>query len=634
MARSGLRRTARDCRLRLSRGWHGPATGPRDQPSSQHPRGHLQPAWLVPRSCHAGLCHACATLATQALASVSNLPADLRAVCTALLDVQTRLPGSVASWRRRMSRYTRFEIANDASRPSGFRLENPDGFATALREHGFALLCLGGADARETLHHYKAQVNAFFEASVVDKLATAERLSRSGVASTYLPAGDLAARALASRREMFALTVRPDTHHDTDESRLLRYSAVAMPEPEPEPEPQAPVLPCFGDAAEAMARLCQALAEELLTELALAMGVPPSLFRPEATHPAACGAPEQTHQAQHPPHSLTAFHYLGADPHECPADEAADQVMLAAHYDMNLLTIQVPSASPGLEVLDVDATVAGAAADGHTSVPVHATPSAEGAGGPAARNRTADQAHAHHGWISLEALNESPPLGIDLIAFGGAPLHRLTAGYYPACSHRVVAAPGQSTRVSSVYKHKVADGAILRTQAVIDAARAAGHVAMLNWASRAAAVLRPSAGAGHPFLLLEPLERGKQIDDAELRQLEVAAALHNLVEMRPELMPRGDSEAEPEADLERKHFPLHREPGEKLGASVAADGTILGYTGSDSAAARARLPKGWQIVAVDHAEVACLEQLKQRLSECSPGAAVVLTCAPRRAAAA
>jgi S1-C subfamily serine protease len=101
--------------------------------------------------------------------------------------------------------------------------------------------------------------------------------------------------------------------------------------------------------------------------------------------------------------------------------------------------------------------------------------------------------------------------------------------------------------------------------------------------------------------------------------------------MRPELMPRGDAEAE--ADLERKHFALRREPGEKLGASVAADGTILGYTGSDSAAARASLPKGWKIIAVDHAEVACLEQLKQRLGECSPGAAVVLTCAPRRASA-
>lgn len=529
-----------------------------------------------------------------------------------------------------MSRYTRFEIANDGSRPSGFRLENPAGFATALRDHGFALLSLGGVDARETLHHYKAQANAFFKAPVADKLATAEWLSRSGVASTFLPAGDLAARALASRREMFALAVRPDSRQDADQSRSVQYAAHVVPEPETE---TAPVLPCFGDAAEAMARLCQALAEELLTELALDMGAPPSLFQPEATHPTAPSAPEQTHQAEHPPHSLTTFHYLGADSHQQPADEAADQVMLAAHYDMNLLTIQVPSTSPGLEVLDVDATVATIAADGHTTVPVHATPSAEGAGGPAVRNRTADQVHAHHGWISLEALKESPPLGTDLIAFGGAPLHRLTAGYYPACLHRVVAAPGQATRVSSVYKHKVADGAILRTQAVIDAARAAGHVAMLNWASRAAAVLRPSAGAGHPFLLLEPLERGKQIDDAELRQLEVAAALHNLVEMRPELMPRGDAEAEAEADLERKHFALRREPGEKLGASVAADGTILGYTGSDSAAARASLPKGWKIIAVDHAEVACLEQLKQRLGECSPGAAVVLTCAPRRASA-
>jgi hypothetical protein len=301
---------------------------------------------------------------------------------------------------------------------------------------------------------------------------------------------------------------------------------------------------------------------------------------------------------------------------------------------MNLLTIQVPSTNPGLEVLDVNAASASDATDNDTTVAENATPAAEDAASIGACDRATDQAHAHRGWLSLEALIESPPQGVDLIAFCGAPMHRLTAGYYPACSHRVVAAPGQTTRVSSVYKHKVGDGAVLRTQAVIDAARAAGCVDMSNWKSRTAAVLRPSAGTGHPFLLLEPLEEGKAIVDAELRQLEVAAALHNLVEMRPELIPGVAGHAEAAAEVDRKHFPLYREPGEKLGASVAADGTILGYTRSDSAAARARLPKGWRIVAVDHAEVAGLEQLKQRLSECSSGATVLMTCAPRRAAAA
>lgn len=530
-----------------------------------------------------------------------------------------------------MPPYARFAIESDASIPSGRRLKDPAGLATALRDHGFALLSLD-SDAREILRHYKAQTSAFFDAPVADKLATAERLSASGAASTFLPAGDGAARALASRREMFALTLRPDNRHDdrltaaatAGENRLTRHAAL---EPEPEPAPKGPNLSCFGDAAGAMGQLCQTLAEELLRELALDMGVPPSLFRPEA----AVG------QAQQPQHSLTAFHYLGADSCQRP-HEASDRVMLPTHYDMNLLTIQVPSASPGLEVLDVDTAIAPDTADNDTTS--NATPATVGARGTGVCDQATDQAHAHRGWLSLEALIESPPQGVDLIAFCGAPLHRLTAGYYPACSHRVVAAPGQTTRISSVYKHKVGDGAVLRTQAVIDAARAAGHVAMTDWTSRTAAVLRPSAGAGHPFLLLEPLEEGKAIDDAELRQLEVAAALHNLVEMRPELIsgaaatscPSGHAEAA--AEVDRKDFPLHREPGEKLGASVAADGTILGYTRSDSAAARARLPKGWQIVAVDHAEVACLGQLKQRLSEGSPGATVLLTCAPRRAAAA
>lgn len=543
-----------------------------------------------------------------------------------------------------MSPYTLFTVTSDAGAPSGLCLTQPAGFATALREHGFALLSLGSSGARETLHRYKAQTAAFFAAPVAEKLSATEQLNASGFASTFLPAGDVAARALASRREMFALTVRSDVCHDdsstaaraADQHRLVRHAALVEPEPEPdepEPEPELvlPTSPCFGDAAAAMGRLCQNLAEVLLTELASDMGVPPSLFQPEAPLSTATDSPKQTQQMQQAQHSLTAFHYLGTDSDELPGNEASDDVMLATHYDMNLLTIQVPSDSPGLEVLDVDATVATAAADGDADVSGRVV-----AGSTDACDRTGDRVHAHHGWLSLEALKESPPPSVDLIAFCGAPLHRLTAGYYPACSHRVVAAPGRSTRVSSVYKHKVADGAILRTQAVIDAARAAGHVAMHNWTSRAAAVLRPSAGTGHPFLMLEPLEEGKNIEDAELRQLEVAAALHNLIEMRPELLPGGANggQAEASAELERKHFPLQRAPGEKLGASVAADGTILRYTGSDSAAARARLPKGWQIVAVDYAEVACLDQIKQRLCECSPGAAVVLTCAPRRVAAA
>ena len=101
----------------------------------------------------------------------------------------------------------------------------------------------------------------------------------------------------------------------------------------------------------------------------------------------------------------------------------------------------------------------------------------------------------------------------------------------------------------------------------------------------------------------------------------MAAALHNLAEMRPELLATDTAAAAATAahvqHRERQDFSLQRMQGEKLGASVAADGTILGYTASDSAAARARLPKGWQIVAVDHSEVGCLKELKQRLGACS-----------------
>ena len=502
-----------------------------------------------------------------------------------------------------------------AVEPDGRLGDDRERFAAALRQHGFALLSLAGnSQARETIQRYKAEASAFFDAPAASKLAAAEHLRSNGVAGKFLPAGDVAARALASRREVFVLAVPEGDKHKQQaraagEERLARLAGP----PEPAPEPEAPALG-FGDAAQAAGRLCQALAEGLLTELAVDMGVPPPLFRPvEPDRPTT-----EPGQAQH---SLTAFHYLGGGARE-PADDAS--VMLPTHYDMNLLTIQLPSTSPGLEVLDV-AAVAGAGA---------MTNSAESGGGGDS-TAAASRAHAHRGWISLESLELLPTQAVDLIVFCGAPLHRLTAGYYPACSHRVVAADGLSTRVSSVYKHKVADGAMLRTQAVIDTARAAGKVSLSNWTAQAAAVLRPTASAGHPFLLLEPLEEGEQLEDVELRQLEVAAALHNLAEMRPELLATDTAAAAAHVQQrERQDFSLQRMQGEKLGASVAADGTILGYTASDSAAARARLPKGWQIVAVDHSEVGCLKELKQRLGACSPGAAVVLTCAPRRAAAA
>lgn len=307
--------------------------------------------------------------------------------------------------------------------------------------------------------------------------------------------------------------------------------------------------------------------------------------------------------------------------------------MLATHYDMNMLTIQIPSESPGLEVLDI-----AVATDPTTTSP----PVTEAA------------VAAHCGWISVESLMLPAGESFDLIVFAGAPLHRLTAGYFPACSHRVVAAPGKTTRVSSVYKQKVADDATLSTQVVIEAARLAGTVDMSTWTAQAAAVLRPSVRADHPFLALEPSETVR-IDDMELRQLEVAAALHNLAEMRPELAggsgqgtpetvavdvaPAGFIRAEVEGvtweEMERLRTVviLERAKGENLGASMAKDATILGYANADSASARAGLPIGCQIVAVDGNEVSCLDKVKQRLGACVPGASVAVTCAPTRAAA-
>jgi len=268
--------------------------------------------------------------------------------------------------------------------------------------------------------------------------------------------------------------------------------------------------------------------------------------------------------------------------------------MLPVHYDMNLLTLQLPSDSPGLELLDIAAASSGATEGTQSS-----------------------------GWVDVEALPQAP--AFDLVVFGGAPLHRLSAGFYPACSHRVVAAADQETRVSTVFKLKVAPGARLQTQAVVDAACAAGRD-LADWLAPAAAVLRPSAGAGHPFLSLEP-ETGCAIADMELGQLEVAAALHNLAELRPEIAPQHSAPA-PNADAAAggpREFVLRREPGEKFGASVAADTTLLKYTSERGAAARAGLPLGWKVVKVDGAETQeSLAKLKQLLQ--SPSPTLTLTC--------
>ena len=502
------------------------------------------------------------------------------------------------------------------------RVEDRELLATELRQHGFALLRIQDPEAKCTVARYRADTAALFNQPMSAKSAAVEQINCSGgVTAKYLQAGDGAARALASRREYFALDIA-----DTDIAGT----------------PQTLDATGVGSVMIAMGQLCRTLAAGLLADLALHMGIPEALLQP-APKPAADDAAGRGQPATH---SLTAFHYLDGNQQPLANGSANTHVMLPEHYDMNLLTVQVPSASPGLEVLDCSAIA-------HCSSDLNGLAASSS---PASTYSAAVAAAANCGWVPVESLQGETGESFDLIVFAGAPLHRLTAGYYPACSHRVIAASGQTTRVSSVFKHKVADGALLRTQAVIDAARNAGAVEMSSWTARAAAVLQFSGGRDHPFLsLVPPRPSADPIEDIELRQLEVAAALHNLAEMRPDLLPTTMPEpqlhgapeslvrnegarttgaaaaAGPDADQLRL-LPVNLADGEKLGACVAADGTILGYTGENTVAELAGLPRGWQVVAVNGHPIHGLEELKQQLQATVPGVVFDIACVPRRRA--
>lgn len=209
-----------------------------------------------------------------------------------------------------------FSVASDG------RLEDRGGVATSLRQHGFALLQISDPEAKQTVRHYKTAASAFFDQPVEAKVAATERLNGSGsgagVTATYLPAGDGAARALMARREFFALGMTDgggaaspiQEAIDAGAARVTQLAsaagAAAGAEPEPEPEPEGNTDGGFHGAALATGRLCQALAEGLLAELAESMGVSPVLFRPKPPRSAG-GAMEAAQPARH---SLTAFHYL------------------------------------------------------------------------------------------------------------------------------------------------------------------------------------------------------------------------------------------------------------------------------------------------------------------------------------
>jgi isopenicillin N synthase-like dioxygenase len=443
----------------------------------------------------------------------------------------------------------------------------------ALRTRGFALLRLA-PEQRAEVGDYARHSRAFFAVQDAALKASAIALpAGSGVVASYLAAGDASARALSSTREYVSLTLPPPG----------RAAATGTPATQPEPEPKsvasAPQVPggCedFARAAVRMTKLCQGLADGLLAGIAAEMGVPCELLRSER------GADTLAAFCYHPPRADADADGGSSDSGSGESTTAVTATMLPIHVDMNLLTLQLPSDVPGLQVLNV-------------------TP-----------HENNDQDDDDHGeWLNVEAL----PLDYDMVLFAGAPLHRLTAGFIPACSHRVVAPPrcsmarggAPSKRVSTVFKQKLADDAVLRTSEVLRCATAArpGSVSAVaggrggggRWVAPAAAIMTlPGMGGGGDDI----------ITDTTLRQMEVAAALHNLAQECPELSqaaaPPGEGseqslggEQQLSTSLSRT-VAVWRRRGEGLGLSVAADGTVLRYTGigdGDGAGKRAGVPLG------------------------------------------
>eukprot|EP01047_Picozoa_sp_COSAG01_P011414 COSAG01_NODE_499_length_16240_cov_43.337092_6_plen_381_part_00 len=276
----------------------------------------------------------------------------------------------------------------------------------ALRTRGFALLRLA-PEQRAEVGDYARHSRAFFAVQDAALKASAIALpAGSGVVASYLAAGDASARALSSTREYVSLTLPPPGR------AAATGTPVTQPEPEPEPEPKsvasAPQVPdsCedFARAAVRMTKLCQGLSDGLLAGIAAEMGVPCELLRAKR------GADTLAAFCYHPPRADADADGGSSDSGSGESATAVTATMLPIHVDMNLLTLQLPSDVPGLQVLNV-------------------TPH---------ENDAQDDDHGE--WLNVEAL----PLDYDMVLFAGAPLHRLTAGFIPACSHRVVAPPRRS----------------------------------------------------------------------------------------------------------------------------------------------------------------------------------------------
>ena len=248
-----------------------------------------------------------------------------------------------------------------------------DKLVGSLRARGYALLRAPPA-GKAVLTDYCASITRFYNG---DDAAKAAALRDCGHAVEYKCGGDAGARAIASRREILTYTRSGEAEGGCGcECRADRERGA------------------LEGSCEAVMELCRGAALLALRAVADSLRVERALLE-ETLDPAELPLGGRGHD------TLNAFKY-----HREKTADAESQVAVAldVHYDMNLLTVQLPNSEHmGLQLLDTRR--AAAAASG-------------GSGGPA--------------WVDVERWVGA----FDLLLFAGAPLHRLTAGFIPACCHR------------------------------------------------------------------------------------------------------------------------------------------------------------------------------------------------------